>query len=409
MKNLLFVSIAFPPKSDPECLQVAKCVKYLTKTGKFNIEVITSSIPTRNMPYDPDLETYTKGITSIQYIDLDEHRIKDFVITKVAPSKLESPDRKFRFHQKWDQVVSKLTQIPEVIYSRSNPLSSAVLAMKLKKHYKKPWIMHLSDPWADNPLHKTSPKGQKINQALEKECFSAADMITVTSEKTIDHYQKKYPEYKNKLALHPNTFDPDDFVPNEDINWGEKLRIVYTGGLVGTRVPTPLFQALEYIESTEDASILNKIEIIFAGHLDRTTQQIFDNCKHSCVKHLGNLNFSSSIELQRDSHVLLVIDSRLQNKNEAMFFPSKILDYMTAQRAIIAITDKSSTTAQIIDGNNLGNCFTHDDHQLLGRQIVQFCEDHIKKEKATFFKQNLVDDLSAEKNALILADRLNSL
>lgn len=408
MKNLLFVSIAFPPKSDPECLQVAKCAKYLSKTGEFNIEVITSSIPTRNMPYDPDLETYTQGISSIQHIELDEHRIKDFVVAKVAPSKLESPDRKFRFHQKWKLVTSKLTQIPDVIYSRSNPLSSAVLAMKLKKHYNKPWVMHLSDPWADNPLHKTSPKGQKINQTLEKECFSAADMITLTSEKTVDHYKKKYPEYKNKLALHPNTFDPDDFIPNEDIKWGEKLRIVYTGGLVGTRIPTPLFKALEFIEST-NASILDKIEIIFAGHLDRSTQQLFDSCKFSCVRHLGNLNFSSAIELQRNSHVLLVIDSRLQNKNEAMFFPSKILDYMTAQRAIIAITDKSSTTAHIIKGNNLGNCFTHDEHTLLGQQMIRLYEEHLKKEKSTFFKRNLVDDLSAEKNALILADRLKSL
>ena len=37
MKNVLFVSIAFPPKNDPECLQTAKYFKYLVDTQKVNI------------------------------------------------------------------------------------------------------------------------------------------------------------------------------------------------------------------------------------------------------------------------------------------------------------------------------------------------------------------------------------
>ena len=67
MKNILFVSIAFPPKSDAEGIQVAKYLKYLLRVskGKFNIDAVTSRQPTLNMTYDASLESSLEGVREI--------------------------------------------------------------------------------------------------------------------------------------------------------------------------------------------------------------------------------------------------------------------------------------------------------------------------------------------------------
>ena len=60
-KNILFVSIAFPPKSDPESIQVGRYLKNLTKSS-YEINCITSSNPTLFMEVDPYLDHYAEGI-----------------------------------------------------------------------------------------------------------------------------------------------------------------------------------------------------------------------------------------------------------------------------------------------------------------------------------------------------------
>ena len=62
MKTLL-ISIAFPPKCDPESLQVAKYCKYLKNEKEIQLEVITSKDPTLFMETDAALQMYREGIS----------------------------------------------------------------------------------------------------------------------------------------------------------------------------------------------------------------------------------------------------------------------------------------------------------------------------------------------------------
>ena len=74
MKNILFVSVAFPPKSDPECLQTAKYFHHLQKHKDLKIDVVTSAIPTLYMPYDKHLEVYAEGLNQLVSVKLRENR-----------------------------------------------------------------------------------------------------------------------------------------------------------------------------------------------------------------------------------------------------------------------------------------------------------------------------------------------
>lgn len=397
MTQVLFVSIAFPPKSDPECLQTAKCYKYLRSSKSLNIEVLTSSSPTLNMPVDEDLNAFLTGKDTIHEIDVPENRYLNFIRRSIAPSILEKPDSKNKFHEQWQSAITKIQIKPEIIYSRSYPLSSAIMGMKLKEYYKVPHIMHLSDGWTDNPYRKWSTKGKQFNEHLERNSFKSADLISVTSKKTAEFYQEKYPEFADKIKLHFNCFDPDDLKPSH-VNWEGKLQLVYTGGLVGSRVPTPLFQALDEL-AVRNPEILKKLDIVFAGHLDSTTRKIFNLCSHKCVTHLGPVSYEHALTLQKKGHILLIIDSKLDNPMEAMLYPSKLPDYLMAQRQILAITDQQSSTHDAIVKHNLGTCFEHHQSLKLAEHIEQLVNDFELRKEEKFLMTNSVDELSAIKNA----------
>jgi len=388
--SVLFVSIAFPPKFDSEGLQVAKYFKYLSKECNENnlpIDVVTSAIPTLFMPEDGSLKAADTGYRQKIEIVIRENKYRNFVFRKIAPQLIDRPDSKFNFFQQWKKVVSELKEKPSAIYSRSFPTSSAVMAMKLKEFYKVPWVMHLSDPWVDDPTNKLYGKALEINKELENKCFEAADKICLTSDQTIDFYAAKYPQYKNKFEFFPNVYDHVD-IPEKSANpVNQKLRAVYTGGMAGVRSPEPLLKAI--LQLPEDAR--SKLEVIFSGFADRNNTAIFDKYKDNCIRFIGSKGtYKEAIQLQQTADVLLLIDFPIKEKKLRMFFLSKLLDYMIAGRYIVATSGEGSACRQIIDGK-LGKCFAEDETEQLKNHFL-FLLDKFEKEP-TFFQIKGIDPI----------------
>ena len=164
-KKVLFCSIAFPPKSDPECLQVAKYFKYLSQATGYDFDVVTSKDNTLFMSVDEGLRSYDVGFVNKVKLPIYENKYLNFLIRKINHNRLLKPDSKFSFIKGFKKVIKNLSK-PDIIYSRSYPMSSAFLAEKLKDYYEVPWVMHLSDPWVGSPFHHFAPD-------LEKELASA--------------------------------------------------------------------------------------------------------------------------------------------------------------------------------------------------------------------------------------------
>jgi hypothetical protein len=130
-----------------------------------------------------------------------------------------------------------------------------------------------------------------------------------------------------------------------------------------------LFQALDILQKKQP-SVLEHLEIIFAGQCDRQNQALFDQQKYTCVSHKGLMSFPQALELQRSANMLIVIDTPFKNPKEAVFFPSKLLDYILAQRRILAITNLDSTSFQVVQGK-YGACFAHNDAEGISEAILE--------------------------------------
>ena len=408
MKSVLFVSIAFPPKLDPECIQTAKYYKYLRlslPTTQFSI--VTSKSPTRFMPEDNQMKDFLKGNDNIIKINLLEPSFLHKFINKVVPPVLQLPDSKYSFYLQWKKVVKQLPQKPSVIYSRSYPLSSAIMALKLQKYYQVPWVMHLSDPWVDSPLHSYSRISAKKNMAWEKECFQAASIISLTSEKTVALYKLKYPQWNNKFIYSPNVYDPSDISKEEKkvINT-DKLRFVYTGGLANTRTAEPILKGIKTLRKLHP-EILDKCQFIWAGELDSKNKSFFQRYKDPTISHLGTLCYMEAQQLQRTAHILITIDSDIISKGAALFFPSKLLDYWVAGHRILGVTNKNSTTDNFINMHHLGSSIYFKNSTKMFVEEVKKCVENFEKKNSTYFNLSLPSQkYSAQYNANKLSEIL---
>lgn len=407
MKKILLVSIAAPPKSDPESLQVGRYIKYLIKSG-YEIDVITSSNPSLYMETDNHLEYLLKGINLIHEIKLVENRYINYLIRKVFPALIEFPDSKFSFHLSTSPVAR-----PSLLYSRSYPLSSTLLALKYKKRWPDvPWVLHLSDPWAisylgNSPATNFKKLSRKWNEKKELECFELADRIGLTSDKTIQLYKNKYPEYSNKFILTPNVFD-EESLNSSHINFDDKLNIVYTGGFGEKRDPVFYLEAIEafLVEHLTEGATFN---FLFTGPMTKQNRNKFEKFKKiSEIKHLGHVSYTQMIEIQRNAHVLVNIDTDIQDPAHSVFFPSKLLEYFAANRRILAITNSHSVSYDIVQ-DNFGDCVEFGDTKTL-KELFSLYLVKFNNNRDDFFRLNKsIQKFGAEFNVAILKKKIDKL
>lgn len=365
MKNILFVSIAFPPKCDAEGLQVAKYLKYMVRLGEgsFAINAVTSALPTLNMPSDATLEPMLRGVREVVELPIYENRYSNFLIRKVLPWAAKLPDPKFSFHLQAGRVVKRLQNKPDLIYSRSFPLSSAVLAYKLKRIYGVPWVMHLSDLWADCPERNYGWLSRAIQERFERKCFEAADVICVTSEKTRAFYERKYPYLQSRIEHYPNVFDLEDALTVQDVadrsndESNKKFRIIHTGSLVGERSPAPLLAALSQLEP----DIQKNIELHLVGPVDFANSKVIQRWNLPFVKLYGQVEYQKALRLQRSADLLVLIDMPVINPDLRVYFPSKLLDYIIAGPPILAIGDEGSEIQNTLREKAIGQYVVRND------------------------------------------------
>ena len=399
MKSVLFVSIAFPPKFDSEGLQVAKYVTYLKPAcrGHFHLDVVPSAIPTLNMPFDPALQAAAGGFRQVVALPLFENRYTNYLLRRLWPGLAWSPDSKFAFHWQWRRVVKQLGYPPDLIYSRSFPASSAIMAMKLKKFYGVPWIMHLSDPWADSPHIDYSGRARQFNQVLERRCFETADAVCLTSRRTMEYFAAKYPDLRKRLEFYPNVYDPIDIPDRTPVAppTNRKIRLVHTGGLAGSRTPEPFLRAVADLPDKAKA----RLDIVLAGHVDRANREVLRKWALDCVTYLGPLeSYKDALALQQTADVLVQIDFPVDNPDLRVYFLSKLLDYQITGKPILAITDIGSECEAFIRSER-GNAI--DRHNVTGIRdyLLDLVERRVVEDQDYFALRPLRTEYDARFNA----------
>lgn len=343
--KVLLLTYAFPPNKAAESYL---CVKALARTNLL-VDVVTINPSNLNLPLDGSLNGFIKkyfnNIYTINYKNWLTRNI--FSLLRFLHF---FPDRFQIFNKSVIHNTEKLNlDTYDVIISWSQWHSIHLAALKLKKKYPHiKWILHMSDPWKDNPFLEKIPFYYLIQSNLEKKAFEYADNLNFTSKETVNLIFKKYPlKYKLKSSIIPHSFETELFKINKKIN--EKILIRYLGNFYGPRNPKHFCLSLKKIQN-ENKNLLKNFKFEFygnwIGNSNWSPQDIGLN--KDLIQFFKPLSYLDSLELMSTSDFLLIIDAPFK---KSVFFPSKLVDYIGSKKPIIAITPPG-TSYNILEKNN---------------------------------------------------------
>lgn len=343
--NILLVAPNAPPKNSAESIQVGRFLAALDPAVR--VTLVTTPIVHGWVWQDSTLAFDRPGLQVVTPA-LPFHRLTQRILSNRHLSALHVPDADFwlPWYAQW--LSRQLKDKPDVIYSRSAPFSAALLAQRLKDIFGCPWLMHLSDPWADSPYRSMPPGRAAADRALESACVADADLITLTTEGQAAHYRANYPDRANAITVTSNMMPipaSTQSTPGPTV-LGHKpsleLRIVHTGALYGNRNPDGLLQALSLLRNRVP-DLSRRLRVYFIGNMYPDVAARIDAAPE-CVRR-GPVSFEMAQTIQSEADIVLSIEPKVASSLYPHFLLSKVVDYLASGKPILALTPPDSVTA----------------------------------------------------------------
>jgi hypothetical protein len=231
------------------------------------------------------------------------------------------------------------------------------IMVRLKKcHPDVRWIAQFSDPWGKNPL-ESSRKHETWNLRQEAETVLVADHLVFTSAPSRDlMLGDSDASVFAKTSVIDHCWDPDlyplgQLVPNE------RVIIRHVGTLFGERTPEQLFQAALLL-------LRRRPELVgkFAFHLIGSMPKAIVETKAALALPPGTVLYDPAVSYLRSLSLMAAADALVLLEPDVKFnyfVPSKLIDYVGADRPILALTPPGASR-QVIERLQLHYCLPGD-------------------------------------------------
>jgi glycosyltransferase involved in cell wall biosynthesis len=253
----------------------------------------------------------------------------------------------------------------DVVLTTSPPPSLHLLGAAVKRTTGAAWVADLRDPLTSHP-HR---RGYESQLARLKEravggvgrlVASQADAIVAASDAIAAEVRGLEP--RGKVATIANGCDFDDFAGLE-YHPSSVLRITHAGHFHGKRDPKPFLRALA-------DSGLEDVVARFAGDFRAADREYAETLGlGNRVELLGNLSRRRSLELQRDSEVLLLLIPESGGRGRGVL-TGKIFEYLAAERPILAAVPPDGAAAELVRDTGAGLVVPSDDVDALREALL---------------------------------------
>jgi hypothetical protein len=406
LKTVLIIAYYFPPSGGPGVQRVLKFSKYLYEFGwrPVVLTVKNGDYPARDESLLKEIPDFVKVYRSKIFepynlyrkitgkkpgapVDVNtipkkgEKRKLSEKIAEFIRATFFIPDARigwYLYAVKMGKQIIKNEKI-DLIYSSSPPYTCSVIARRLQKNSKIPWVAGFRDPWRgflSTPNRWFIPA--MIDRYLEKNCFKECSALEAAWNGIILDFKDKYPDIDITKCHHlPNGFDSSDY-PLVDYVKNEKFTVTYTGSMYGKRNPETFLKAVEELVS-ESKIDKNKIRLRFVGRVGNEVLKMFENeTLKGSFDIIGYLPHSESIKLILQSEALLMVVDDYKGNEEIV--PGKVFEYLGAKRPIITIAPEGAV-GELITATNSGMIAKSDDIIRIKEIFLKYYND--------FFSGNL--------------------
>jgi hypothetical protein len=323
-----FVTCTYPPSKYPRSIQISHLVQSLR--GSIDITVMATK-------HHDNIDLSLLQFTSLDNVVYPTKTWLTKLYDKIGGHRLKKNIYMDTFYPETRELWLSAHKLHKAenfcsVVTFGQPMSVHMVGLKLKKkfpHLK--WLAHFSDPWVDNPYNQGSSWVRLRNQQAQNNVLNQADRLLFTSPETIDLVLRGYPQSMRRKAIYlPHSFNPALFQP---ACANEGITVRYLGNFYGNRNPIFLFEALHLLKTRNCLPPLLKIELV--GACSAYADEVIKRKLEDIVIIKPSVSYIDSLKLMSQSSMLLIIDAPFEN---SPFFPSKLVDYIGANKPIFAIT-----------------------------------------------------------------------
>lgn len=226
---------------------------------------------------------------------------------------------------------------------------------------RKPYLLDIRDLYPDvyfeMGLIKRDSFLGKLAKAITKILYSKAKGIMTVTQGLVNEISG-YGDFKDKLVLVMNGYDPELFYPGKPEEKFQKFTLVFHGTLGKAQNIQTLIKLAKEFEADES------VEFVVAGDGPRLTEILEANQKN--VRYLGNLNYQEIPELLRKCHVGLSF--RTDDKIGKEAFPVKVFEYIGS--GLPVVMSPKGEAGEILEKNSLGRQFENPEIQNMAQEIL---------------------------------------
>lgn len=350
MKHALFIAFHYPPESSSSgVLRTLKFSRYLPEYG-WRVTVITL----REDAYeeiDPGLLTQIPPevkVVRTRYLNSKRH----FAIAGYYPALLAIPDRWIGWLP-WALAAARrvMRDDPADLVFSTSPMATAhVIAGRVARRYRLPWVADFRDPWYEEPPEPGTPAVVHwAARHLERTVARRADRLLTTTEHMADMLRTRYgATARDKTCAIVNGYDEDDFsaFPPPPTQRSARLDIVHAGQINAEfRDPRPLFKALR---EAADAGWLDlaEVHVTFIGggsfaQDPALASAIAELRLQDSVSFAARIPYDQALRRMAQSDLLLLLQA---SEDTRQLVPAKFYEYLRLRRPMLALLYDGATS-----------------------------------------------------------------
>jgi glycosyltransferase involved in cell wall biosynthesis len=248
----------------------------------------------------------------------------------------------------------------DLIFSSGGAWSAHLAAWWLKSVTGAPWIAEIHDPMVirddpeDDGVRARKKKDARFLQKLEGRICRDADLVWWFTEGALAYAKHRHPELGDKgFVVLPGAEPP---IAKSEHQYGQILNICHFGSLAEDRTMAPVMQGLQLLfKKHPQARSLIRIHVYGAG-LDNNSQMTMSQLgfedlllSHGRLEHdplSGMSGRQRVIQKMHEADVLLLLHGNYEWCAE--YIPSKLYDYVWAQRPMLALTNRNQFLDELL-------------------------------------------------------------
>lgn len=269
----------------------------------------------------------------------------------------------------------------DAIFSTSPPRTPHLIARRLARELRIPWMMDMRDPWTVDwsgdavILYPFS----RWYESLLAGCMQEARWIVLNTEALRRYMVQNYPQFERKMYALPNGIDERTINHFEETGMLDVMLIGHFGTIYGKRDLTPFLCGLQrWLERHPEARTRVQVglwgeihNLEFPKAVDALHLQGVVQVRDRIPRHMVR-------GVIKQCYALLLIATE-----QPLQIPGKVYEYIAAGRRILALTEKDSATAELLNGHP--HCLIVSNEEEV-TQALETCWNDFVSERSAFVK-----------------------